>query len=231
MTRQSAESSKSKFNRASWRGLPPRAANFAEAIGAEQHPELARKPSEISGADGDPAVLPLDPAGTYRVAGAGADDIGLQSGGWTISWQGTGNVNADFPNGTSILDGFVARATAAGGDVALYDPDEDLPELDAVVMVMAEPPYAEGQGDIATLAWQQGRSRDLLKVNEVREQGIPRRCLLAAHCGSMPSSMPRMPCIGWSGPRAPRWLTWDKAPSRALIMNLRARRHAGPIMI
>ena len=158
------------------RGLPSkRAANFAEAIGAEQHRELAREAVRRSLVlmKNPAGLLPLDPAGTYRVAGAGADDIGLQSGGWTISWQGTGNVNADFPNGTSILDGFVARATAAGGDVALYDPDEDLPELDAVVMVMAEPPYAEGQGDIETLAWQQGRSRDLQKVNELREQGIP----------------------------------------------------------
>ena len=158
------------------RGLPSkRAARYADAIGAETHRELAREAVRRSLVlMKDPTgLLPLDPAGTYRIAGAGADDIGLQSGGWTISWQGTGNVNADFPNGTSILDGFIARAAAAGGDVALYDSDEALAELDAVVMVMAEPPYAEGQGDIENLAWQQGRSRDLQKISELREQGIP----------------------------------------------------------
>ena len=158
------------------RGLPSkRAARYADAIGAETHRELAREAVRRSLVlMKDPTgLLPLDPTGTYRIAGAGADDIGLQSGGWTISWQGTGNVNADFPNGTSILDGFIARAAAAGGDVALYDSDEALAELDAVVMVMAEPPYAEGQGDIENLAWQQGRSRDLQKISELREQGIP----------------------------------------------------------
>lgn len=158
------------------RGLPSkRAAAYADAIGAETHRELAREAVRRSLVlMKDPTgLLPLDPTGTYRIAGAGADDIGLQSGGWTISWQGTGNVNADFPNGTSILDGFIARAAAAGGDVARYDSDEALAEMDAVVMVMAEPPYAEGQGDIENLAWQQGRSRDLQKISELREQGIP----------------------------------------------------------
>ena len=89
------------------RGLPSkRAADFADAIGAEEHRELAREAVRRSLVlMKDPTgLLPLDPAGTYRIAGAGADDIGLQSGGWTISWQGTGNVNADFPHGTSILD-------------------------------------------------------------------------------------------------------------------------------
>ena len=158
------------------RGLPSkRAADFADAIGAEKHRELAREAVRRSLVlMKDPTgLLPLDPAGTYRIAGAGADDIGLQSGGWTISWQGTGNVNADFPHGTSILDGFIKRAAEAGGDVGLYEPDEALTELDAVVMVMSEPPYAEGQGDIDTLAWQQGRNRDLQKIRDLKAKGVP----------------------------------------------------------
>ena len=35
--------------------------------------------------------------------GKSADDIGNQTGGWTLTWQGTGNVNADFPGATSIF--------------------------------------------------------------------------------------------------------------------------------
>ena len=144
-------------------------------IGAEAHRELARDAVRRSLVlMKDPrGLLPLDPAGTYRIAGAGADDIGLQSGGWTISWQGTGNVNADFPGARSILDGFVQHAQTAGGDVALYDPDETVSQLDAAIMVMAEAPYAEGQGDIETLAWQQGRTRDLNLIRQFSEQGIP----------------------------------------------------------
>ena len=39
-------------------------------------------------------------------------------------------------------------------------------------MVMAENPYAEGQGDIDSLAWQQGNSRDLALIRQLKEQGI-----------------------------------------------------------
>ena len=56
-----------------------------------------------------------------------------------------------------------------GGDVALYDPTEPGAKPDAVVMVMAENPYAEGQGDIDTLAWQQGNSRDLALIVQPTE--------------------------------------------------------------
>ena len=157
------------------RGLPSeRAAGFAHSIGSEAHRELARDAVRRSLVllKNDNALLPLDPRGRYRLAGAGADDIGLQSGGWTISWQGTGNVNSDFPGGSSILDGFARYAKQAGGDVALYDPAELGPTPDAVILVMAENPYAEGQGDIDSLAWQQGNSRDLALIRQLRSQGV-----------------------------------------------------------
>ena len=157
------------------RSLPSvRAAAFADSIGSEAHRELARDAVRRSLVllKNDNNLLPLNPDGRYRIAGAGADDIGLQSGGWTISWQGTGNVNSDFPGGSSILDGFVRHAQQAGGDVALYDPTESGPKPDAVVMVMAENPYAEGQGDIDSLAWQQGNSRDLALISQLRADGV-----------------------------------------------------------
>jgi len=157
------------------RGLPSkRAAAFSDSIGSEAHRELARDAVRRSLVllKNDNNLLPLNPRGRYRLAGAGADDIGLQSGGWTISWQGTGNVNSDFPGGSSILEGFVRHAQRAGGDVALYDPTESGPKPDAVIIVMAENPYAEGQGDIDSLAWQQGNSRDLALIRQLKADGI-----------------------------------------------------------
>jgi len=157
------------------RSLPSeRAAAFADSIGSEAHRELARDAVRRSLVllKNDNNLLPSESRGRYRLAGAGADDIGLQSGGWTISWQGTGNVNSDFPGGSSILEGFVRHAQQAGGDVALYDPTESGPKPDAVIMVMAENPYAEGQGDIDSLAWQQGNSRDLALIRQLRAEGI-----------------------------------------------------------
>ena len=64
------------------------------------------------------------------------------------------------------------HAQQAGGDVALYVQTESGPIPDAVVMVMAENPYAEGQGDIDSLAWQQGNSRDLALIRQLKADGV-----------------------------------------------------------
>ena len=64
-------------------------------------------------------LLPLDPHGTILVAGAAADSIGDQCGGWTIDWQGDHNTNADFPGATSIYGGIQAVVEAAGGHASI----------------------------------------------------------------------------------------------------------------
>src|SRR5690606_9109007 len=69
-------------------------------------------------------LLPLNPTAKILVAGDGADNIGKQSGGWTISWQGTGNSNNDFPRGKSIYQGIAERVSAAGGKVTLSETGE-----------------------------------------------------------------------------------------------------------
>ncbi len=50
-------------------------------------------------------LLPLAANKHVLVTGDGADNISKQSGGWTITWQGTGLKNADFPGGTSVWGG------------------------------------------------------------------------------------------------------------------------------
>ena len=50
-------------------------------------------------------LLPIDPTKTILVVGDGAESISKASGGWTLSWQGTGHSNDKFPNGESILQG------------------------------------------------------------------------------------------------------------------------------
>src|SRR3954469_15973294 len=91
--------------------------------------------------------LPLDPHSNILVAGIGANDIGMQTGGWTVDWQGNHNTNADFPGGTSILAGIEAAVKVAGGKVVTHV--EDAPA--AAIVVYGEKPYAEFQGDRETL--------------------------------------------------------------------------------
>ena len=98
-------------------------------------------------------VLPLaKTTPTIYVSGAGAKSIGLQSGGWTITWQGDSSAN--LTPGVTILEGI---ENAVSGAKVVYDPAAMFKDevdasgnpviADVGVMVMSEMPYAEGQGD------------------------------------------------------------------------------------
>jgi beta-glucosidase len=95
-----------------------------------------------------PGVLPIATTAKVLLAGQGADDIGIQSGGWTISWQGSaGPITA----GTTLRAALAARL----GDRLAYDAGAAFPagtKADVGIVVVAERPYAEGVGDSPTLA-------------------------------------------------------------------------------
>ena len=156
------------------RGKPSSvAARYEGSIGAPEHRALAREAVRrslvlLKNREG---LLPLHPGGTYAILGAGADNIGMQSGGWTISWQGTGNTNEDFPGATSIKAGIEAAVKAVGGRV-VNGVDQD-GKLDAALVVFGEQPYAETQGDIDSLAWQRRNKRDLQFIEDLSARGIP----------------------------------------------------------
>lgn len=118
-------------------------------------------------------ILPLSPRSRVLVAGDGADNIGKQSGGWTISWQGTGNRNDEFPGATSILGGVRNAVTAAGGTVT-YDADGAFQQRpDVAIVVFGEEPYAETLGDVETVEYQPGSKSDLALLKRLKDQGIP----------------------------------------------------------
>ncbi|MBL7849328.1 MAG: glycoside hydrolase family 3 C-terminal domain-containing protein [Cyclobacteriaceae bacterium] len=88
-------------------------------------------------------VLPLRKETRLAVVGEFGNSSGLQSGGWTVNWQGT---LENYRGATTILDGIRSIAT---GEV-VYDPDGSVPQdnLDVAVIVVGETPYAEFFGDI-----------------------------------------------------------------------------------
>ena len=119
-------------------------------------------------------VLPLRRDIRVLVAGDGAHNIGKQCGGWTLTWQGTGNENRDFPNGTSVYEGFVQAVAGNGGTVRLSPNGEfgdDVP--DVAVVVFGEDPYAEGDGDRAHLSYSSHDSKPLAILRRLKEYGIP----------------------------------------------------------
>ena len=119
-------------------------------------------------------VLPIKPSATVLVAGDGADNIGKQSGGWTLSWQGTGNENSDFPGGTSFLDGITRHVEAGGGKVIEADAEGVYTGTPTVaIVVFGEEPYAEFKGDIDNLAYKPGDDSDLALLQKYKAAGIP----------------------------------------------------------
>jgi beta-glucosidase len=143
-------------------------------LGSAEHREVARRAVRESLVllknDGD--VLPLAPAQTVLVVGDGADSIGKQAGGWTLSWQGGDYENEYFPHGETILAGIREAVEPAGGKV-IFDPDGTSTEMaDVVIAVYGENPYAEGLGDIRTLNFRPN-GFDTEKLEAFRARGLP----------------------------------------------------------
>ncbi|GAA0303870.1 exo 1,3/1,4-beta-D-glucan glucohydrolase [Sphingomonas oligophenolica] len=118
-------------------------------------------------------VLPLSPKLNLLVAGDGADNIPKQAGGWTISWQGTGTTNADFPHAQSIFAGIAEATRSAGGSATLSVDGSFTAKPDAAIVVFGEDPYAEFAGDRPTLEYRPGDTRDLDLLKKLKAQGIP----------------------------------------------------------
>ncbi len=119
------------------------------------------------------ALLPLDPKARILVAGDGADDIGKQSGGWTLTWQGTGLKPADFPKAQSIWSGIAAQVASAGGTATLSVDGRYEAKPDVAIVVFGEEPYAEFQGDIKTVAYKPTNASDLALLRRLKGEGIP----------------------------------------------------------
>lgn len=147
----------------------------AGVIGAPGHRALAREAVRKSLVllKNNGGVLPLEPSAKVLVAGSGADDIGQQSGGWTLSWQGTGNRRADFPNAQTIFEGLRDALEAGGGRAELSVDGAFKQRPDVAIVVYGETPYAEFMGDLQTLEYQPGDKRDLALLKKLKAQGIP----------------------------------------------------------
>jgi len=165
-------------------------------LGSAEHRAVARQAVRESLVllKNEDQILPLRPSLNVLVAGSGADSMEQQTGGWTISWQGTGNARADFPSGETIFESIRDQVRRAGGtatlsvdgawddrraaletDSALCQPRRGGTSArpDVAIVVFGEQPYAEFQGDRPNVDYAPGERSDLALIERLRAQGIP----------------------------------------------------------
>lgn len=127
--------------------------SLIETVGSEEHREIAREAVRKSLVllKNDNQLLPLpNDIPELIVAGRAADDIGLQCGGWSVSWQGEAGSTTE---GTTILEGIQDMVSDTTSIKYVAD-GEFGTELNCKIgiVVIHEEPYAEGFGDRADLA-------------------------------------------------------------------------------
>ncbi|WP_374406168.1 glycoside hydrolase family 3 N-terminal domain-containing protein [Pelagerythrobacter sp.] len=145
------------------------------AIGSAEHLALAREAvaKSLVLLKNNGSALPIAPGANVLVAGRGADDMAMQNGGWTVSWQGADVTKADFTNGQTIWQALSSAIGEAGGTAALSADGSFSAKPDVAVVVFGETPYAEMQGDVPTLDYQPTGAEDLALLRKLKDQGIP----------------------------------------------------------
>jgi beta-glucosidase len=137
-------------------------------VGAPEHRAVARQAVRESQVllVNEKATLPMAATlSSILVAGKAGNDIGIQSGGWTIAWQGA---SGPIQPGTTIFEGIRNAAPTAR---VSYSRTGDVPAgTQVAVVVIGELPYAEGVGDRVSLALD---PEDVAVVKKVKQTGVP----------------------------------------------------------
>ncbi|HEY5296832.1 MAG TPA: glycoside hydrolase family 3 N-terminal domain-containing protein [Verrucomicrobiae bacterium] len=137
-------------------------------IGGAEHRQVARQCVQQSLVllKNEKSVLPLSKKIKHlAVVGKAADDLAIQCGGWTISWQGAGQLT----RGTTILQA-IRQTISPETQVTFSAEGNDIKNADAVVVVIGELPYAEFKGDLLAL----DLAPDMIALlKKVRAAGAP----------------------------------------------------------
>lgn len=145
--------------------------SFLSTVGSAAHRTLARRAVRESQVVLKNAgnILPLATAGSrIFVAGKNADNIGHQSGGWTIAWQGG---SGPITPGTTILQGI--RNTVGGSSVVTFSANGSgiNNTYNVAIAVVGETPYTEGVGDRpGSMSLD---ADDLNTITTLRNAGVP----------------------------------------------------------
>jgi beta-glucosidase len=143
---------------------------YLPTIGSAVHRALARQAvRESQVLLKNTGVLPLKKSHSrIFVAGKNADDIGNQTGGWSVGWQ---DASGPVAPGTTILQGIKAAVRESGTVIYSKDGTGIDGTYDVAVAVVGETPHAEGKGDRpAGMGLDQA---DLDTLTRLHDSGVP----------------------------------------------------------
>jgi beta-glucosidase len=132
-------------------------------------------------------TLPLNSSQKILVVGDSANSMENQTGGWTLSWQGTGNANYEFPTGETIFSG-IESALTTGSATLDEDGSEANDSYDVIIAIIGETPYAEGNGDLnefATLDFSKQRHSQSKLLADLATQA-PNTPVVTVYVGGRP---------------------------------------------
>jgi beta-glucosidase len=119
--------------------------SLTRLIGSPLHRDVAREcvRKSLVLLKNDNGALPLAKSANIHLMGMHSHNMGLQCGGWTITWQGAMGA---ITTGTTIQQGFEKNGT---GKITQSDTTTGIPaDANVVVVVVGEGPYAEMEGDV-----------------------------------------------------------------------------------
>ena len=143
-------------------------------VGKQEHLDLAREAVSKSLVllKNDDGILPIRTGSNVLIAGSGADNMAMQAGGWTISWQGTDTTAADFTNGQTIGRAISEAVKAGGGTANISAAGSFEKKPDVAIIVLGEKPYAEFEGDVPNLAFRPQPAEEQI-IARLKAQGVP----------------------------------------------------------
>ena len=139
-------------------------------IGFAAHREVARKAVRKSlTLLKNNGALPIRASRVF-IGGPGADDVRMQSGGWTMDWQGRDVAASKYKGHTTVGAGL--RGALSEKNVSLIKDPENLKPGDTAVYIFGETPYAEFEGDKDSTDFDKLSAQDIAFLEKMKAAGV-----------------------------------------------------------
>lgn len=156
------------------------------SVGSKEYRDLAKTLVEESLVllKNDNSILPIKKGTKVFVTGPAANDVGVQCGGWTVTWLGSSDSDNDgqkwIPEGKTILDGL--NEIADEYDLEIITDPKKAADANMTLLCLGEKTYAEWKGDSTgiSITGELGLDGNAEAINLAKSLGHPTvACIVA----------------------------------------------------